>query len=190
MANVKLSKEELELVTDAGLILTKNRIIQKVYSLFGELSEDYKQLSSSFLGEVSAIAPKISKGENYLGLPWVMLDYPRLFSNTDVFAIRSFFWWGNFFSITVQLQGKYKTQYQRSIMQYTAKDPVNWFICVSGDRWAHHFEKDNYIPYSPDTDLEAFPFIKLAKKIPLQQWDNSFDFFSGTFRSFAGILST
>ena len=39
MANVKLSKDELELVTNAELILTKNRIIQKVYDLFGRQIE-------------------------------------------------------------------------------------------------------------------------------------------------------
>ena len=33
-------------------------------------------------------SPKISKGENYKGLPYVMLDYPRCFGKTDIFAIR------------------------------------------------------------------------------------------------------
>ena len=30
-------------------------------------------------GDIAAIAPKIARGENYLGLPYVMLDYPRYF---------------------------------------------------------------------------------------------------------------
>ncbi len=79
MANVKLSKDELELVTNAELILTKNRIIQKVYELFGELSIAYRELSKDLDEDLLHIPPKISKGENYLGLPWVMLDYPRNF---------------------------------------------------------------------------------------------------------------
>src|SRR5688572_20484305 len=111
MTNVKLSKEELGMVTDAGLILTKNRIIQKVYDLFGEVSMVYQQQHDRFPVEVVAVSPKISRGENYRGLPWVMLDYPRRFSQADVFAIRSFFWWGGFFSFTLQLKGSYLHQY-------------------------------------------------------------------------------
>jgi hypothetical protein len=40
--NVELSKNESELVINSEFILTKNRIIEKVYTLFGLLSEDYK----------------------------------------------------------------------------------------------------------------------------------------------------
>ena len=39
---VTLSPKELELVNNAGWILTKNAVIQKVYLLFGELSEVYR----------------------------------------------------------------------------------------------------------------------------------------------------
>jgi len=190
MANVKLSKEELALVTDAEFILTKNRIIQKVYELFGQLSEIFQtkseQLPSSFL----SIPPKISKGENYLGLPWVMLDYPRAFSNTDVFAIRCFFWWGNFFSITLQLHGSNTTNYCEAITAYLSKNADEWWICVGDDAWQHHFDSNNYIPYDGGVDLSGRPFIKLAKKIPLQQWDRSFDFFSGTYQEILAMLGT
>ena len=49
--------------------------------------------------------PKIAKGENYLQLPYVLLDYPRCFDKENIFAIRTMFWWGNFFSITLHLSG-------------------------------------------------------------------------------------
>lgn len=189
MANVKLSKEELELVVNADFILTKNRIIQKVYELFGKLSEEYKRSDASFPAEVLSVSPKISKGENYLGLPWVMLDYPRKFSNTDSFAVRSFFWWGRYFSITLQLQGKYKQQFEKKISWNLHQHSPDWMICIADDPWEHHFENSNYVPLSKEMDLSQFPFIKLAKKIPLQQWDNSFEFFSETYNAFAEILS-
>ena len=118
--NVELSKNELELVTSSEVILTKNRIIEKVYLLFGSLSEEYRRLlqahSSKLAPEVFQQSPKISRGEQYLGLPYVMLDYPRIFSKDDVFAIRSFFWWGNHFSIRLQLSGKYLQMAQNRLM--------------------------------------------------------------------------
>ncbi|HEX6916286.1 MAG TPA: hypothetical protein VF145_13645, partial [Chitinophagaceae bacterium] len=127
MANVKLSKEELDLVTNAGFILTKNRIIGKVYDMFGLLSETFRQQAAGFPDEMSRAQAKISKGENYLGLPWVMMDYPRLFSKTDVFAVRCFFWWGNFFSITLQLSGKYLGQYASPAERYLQQHPSGWW---------------------------------------------------------------
>jgi len=57
------------------------------------------------------VSPKISRGENYLGLPYLVLDYPRLFRPDAVLAIRTFFWWGHFFSSTLQLSGGYKTEF-------------------------------------------------------------------------------
>ncbi len=187
MANVKLSKDELELVTNAELILTKNRIIQKVYGLFGELSEEYQHLSKFLDPSLTQISPKISKGENYSGLPWVMLDYPRNFSRNDVFAIRSFFWWGKHFSITLQLQGKYQQQFASSLQQHINKD---WWIGIGADAWQHHFEMDNYRLFDERDNLSEFPFIKLAKKIPLHEWDNVFDFFTSNFAELMNILST
>lgn len=190
MANVKLSKEELALVTDAEFILTKNRIVQKVYELFGLLCEEFRQKSVHLPATFLAIPPKISKGENYLGLPWVMLDYPRAFSNTDVFAIRCFFWWGNFFSITLQLQGSNKVHYSDAIKSYLKTNAGGWWICINDDPWHHHFETDNYCFAKADLDMAALPFIKLAKKIPLEQWDHSYDFFSITFQEIMEMLST
>lgn len=187
MTNVKLSKEELALVTDAELILTKNRIIQKVYDLFGDLSVEYQTKSASLDAEIISVPAKISKGEQYHGLPWVMLDYPRRFSQTDVFAIRSFFWWGHFFSITLQLQGKYQQRYT-STLAAGLKHTEHWWIGCGTDAWQHNFDADNYIRVRGEHDLERAPFIKLAKKIPLQQWDDSFSFYQSSFEEIIGML--
>ena len=120
--NVELSKNELELVTSSEFILTKNRIIEKVYNLFGALSETYKdalKAGEAFLpDEVFVTSPKIYKGENYLSLPYVMMDCPRIFFKEDMFAIRSFFWWGNYFSITLQLSGVYLEMYADKIVDF------------------------------------------------------------------------
>src|SRR5260221_13450433 len=109
---ITLSPKERELVCNTDWILTKHAIIDKVYQLFGEqatfmqyyIEKEKAQLQK----EISIIAPKISKGENYGKLPYVMLDYPRYFDKENTLAIRTMFWWGNFFSIHLQLSGKFK----------------------------------------------------------------------------------
>ena len=95
--------------------------------------------------EIFSISPKIYKGEQYRELPYVMLDYPRLFSKTNVFAIRSFFWWGNYFSITLQLSGIYLEKYADKIVDFlNDKKNKDWYFGVHESEWEHHFEKDNY----------------------------------------------
>jgi hypothetical protein len=178
MANVKLSAAELKLVLDANFILTKNNIIAKVYDLFGNFSSFYVEKASkqaSLPEEVVQISPKISKGENHEGLPWVVLDYPRFFSKEGEFSIRTFFWWGNFVSITLLLSGSYQQIYQPSIQRFhQSRESEHWFLCRHPNKWLHHFREDYYQPFSSFTsaDIIQLPFIKLAKKVPLQQWDH------------------
>jgi len=193
MSKVKLSAGELELVTDASFILTKNNIIQKVYTLLGALSEYYVAEIKEYPGEVSAFtpSPKIARGENYQGLPWLMLDYPRIFSAKDVFAIRTFFWWGNFFSITLQLAGSYHNEYLPQIKKlYEADKKSDWFLGCSDNAWEHHFLPGNYKPLQAFSiqEIERLPFIKLARKIPLQQWDDASLFLKNSYVEIRSIL--
>ena len=115
-ANVKLSKNELALVTDMQVILTKNLIIEKVYTLFGLLSSHFQQVlaerKDTLATEALLVSPKISKGEQYRQLPYVVLDCPRFYTKQHVLAVRCFFWWGNFFSITLHLAGKFLKGYE------------------------------------------------------------------------------
>jgi len=104
-----LSKYEMELVRDTEVILTKNRILKKVGSMFALLSEELANDAKGQLpNELIMVPAKVSRGENYGGLPYLILDYPRNFKKEDTFAIRVLFWWGNFFSITLHLSGSHQ----------------------------------------------------------------------------------
>lgn len=192
-AKIMLSSKELELVNNADWILTKNAIIQKVYGMFGQLSESFRSMIEAHSGIVSDSgirAPKISKGEQYEGLPWVMLDYPRNFTDEDAFGIRCFFWWGNFCSITLQLSGSYQQKYAANIRQYLKTNAGDWFIGLGTDPWKHHFRNDNYMPAADwQRDMHTIPFIKLAKKISLHNWDILDEFFENNYREIISMLA-
>jgi hypothetical protein len=183
-AKIQLSAEEFTLVQNAQWLLTKNNIIEKVVLLLGDLVPAMKNL----LGQVTAplpdavtiSSPKISKGEKYEGLPWVMLDFPRVFGKEDVWAIRTFFWWGHYFSITLHLKGTYKERYQAVLLQNrTLLKQHDFYICIAGEEWQHHFMEDNYIPLHQLDDqsiekiLSGNNFCKISAKIPLKQWDQA-----------------
>ncbi len=125
-------------------------------------------------------SPKISKGENYLGLPYVILDYPREFSNNNLLFIRSMFWWGNFFSSTLQISGDYRKVYLNRLQQsFSELAQRNYYIAVGADPWAHHFEQSNFRPIAHVSETEYLQIlnnrehIKIAAKWPLEQWDSA-----------------
>ncbi|MDB5230091.1 MAG: hypothetical protein JWN76_896 [Chitinophagaceae bacterium] len=190
-ANVNLSKEEMEAVTNPEWILTKNRVIDKVIVQFEDITGWYEKIMVDHNGlpeEVLATAPKISRGEKYRQLPYVMLDYPRIFTRPDVFAIRSFFWWGNFFSITLHLSGKYRSYLNTEEILVTD----GWHIATGEEEWEHNIDSDHYRPLLQEdiSDLKKRPFIKLTKKIPLHQWDFSTQFFIENFETILSKLIT
>lgn len=181
-AKIYLSNKELELVCNSEWIFTKHKIIAKVYQLFGKMAPYMQQTAKEQelnLPEAFFLnPPKIYKGENYRLLPYVMLDYPRYFLKEDAVAIRTLFWWGNFFSVTLHVSGKLKTGMEAGVIKaYPWLKAHNYCICVNHVQWEHHFEKDNYFELQQlsaeefKTIIKSKNFLKLAKRIPLQQWD-------------------
>ena len=197
-AKIRLSSKEMDLVTNADWILTKNAILQKTKGLLEELLQKQQIITSSIgsglPSEVIAISPKISRGENYRGLPYLVLDYPRYFDKENVFAIRTMFWWGNFFSSTLHLSGHFKQKEEhRIIAAYSSL--ADSFICTGENEWEHHFEKENYLPIGV-MEKENFSelvlqkdFIKLAYRVPLQQWDNALPLLEDHFNSWLKLLA-
>ena len=198
ITKIQLSPQETELVTNTEWILAKQNIIKKVYALFGEINElmkaEAEPFSELFTGNIKKQNGKISKGENYQQLPYVILDYPAFFDRENIFAIRTMFWWGNFFSITLHLSGTFKEQFKEKIpATFSFLQKNNFFICVNKNEWEHHFEADNYITSSAIT-LQQFEkihqnnFLKISKKIALSQWDETNDFIINSFREIMQLL--
>jgi hypothetical protein len=196
-AKIHLSPLETELIRNKEWILTKHSIINKVYKLFGELNEIYRQISEEeefFLPEFyKNTGGKISKGENYEGLPFVMLDYPALFSRENIFAIRTMFWWGNFFSITLHISGE---RFKLSgdffkLLAYLREN--NFFVCVNEKEWHHSFEISNYVTVQEldEQRLEQISnknFFKISKNLELDKWNEAPEFLEKSFREIIGFI--
>ena len=177
---ITLSAKELELVCNTDWILTKHIIIEKVIDFFSAMLISMQQKTSEQKNnlpvEVFIKDPKISRGENYRQLPYVMLDYPRYFEKQDTLAIRTFFWWGNFFSINMQLSGNIKNSVVNNLISnFLHLQQNDYWICVNNNPWQHYFEEDNYLPLgiaNLKTVSGEQSVVKIANKIPLQEWDH------------------
>jgi hypothetical protein len=169
---------EMELVSSPDIILTKNAILQKIKSFFEEMQmkqqDVLKKYSSQLPEEVLRISPKISRGENYKGLPWLVLDNPRHFQHNNIFAIRTMFWWGSFFSITLHVSGNNKNDLLKNLTGNVSLLAKNDFYIYNGTKeWEHDIDPDSYKKLSGINEEElqrifsANSFLKIAVKFSI-----------------------
>jgi hypothetical protein len=95
-------------------------------------------------------------------------------------AVRTIFWWGNFFSTTLHLAGEYKkAREEKLIASYQILVAEGYAVCVQESQWEHHFGSDNYLPVDSFSETEFTElickksFIKIAAKVQLEEWDNA-----------------
>ncbi|ULQ58395.1 hypothetical protein KJS94_09325 [Flavihumibacter rivuli] len=198
---IRLSEQERRLVTDAGIILTKNAIIGKVVDLFGgmgaEMSARALQQKESLPGSYFEAPPRVSKGEQYQGLPWVMLDYPKSFSKEKVMAIRTFFWWGKAFTVSLLLAGQYHRDFSLSVMRkLKEKDaPYPILVATHEDPWEHDVDAPGSIPlklaFEEGREAKVFAgdYLKLSMTLGIENWDTAPDFIREAWEFWTGLLA-
>jgi hypothetical protein len=197
---ISLSPEELRLAANASVILTKNAIMEKTKQLLNRIQDKQESYLTSLpefeFPVIQHSNPKISKGENYLGLPYLVLDYPRIFEKNATAAIRTMFWWGNFFSVTLHLSGKYKMGTENELLNaYEILRKRGYYCCVNDTEWAHHFEPDNYQPLKKlgyndfEKIVQEKPFAKIAYKFPLEDWNDAEETCYGIFAELVRIMA-
>lgn len=179
---ISFSSEELGLMHETHLLLTKRKVTDKLYKLFGDMRQslaiELLEFSDLLPAPVLDDAGKISKGENYNGLPFVILDYPRYFKSDNILACRTMFWWGRHLSFTLHLQGasldRFRTALNRNIASLS-EHPV--YVSTGNEPWEHHFEADNYQligelhnqGISWENFLAGRSFVRLAIQLPVNQ---------------------
>jgi len=199
VSKIHISSAEMELMQNAEIILTKNRVLEKVRALLEVVQHKQTEfIEKYFIGdEIFKFSPKISKGENYLGLPYLILDYPRQSSKQDFFFIRTMFWWGNFFSCTLHMADQSKQIFKENIKQsYSLLKAC--YVNINDDPWVHHLKGSDYRKIDSMTQkefeevCENFGHIKIADRHPLTEWSKMpFELFENwkLFLSVCGLIS-
>lgn len=182
-AKIRLSEEEQNLVMNGDWILTKNRVLEQITGFLASLqlaqAEWIREHESWLPEDVKAIPAKLSKGEQYLGLPYRVLDYPRLFDTEDMFAIRTLFWWGHYFTVNLVLAGKWKLQAVGSLIaSYDELQESGLFICTGKDPWIHRISTEHYREIASISKVEweklirEQAFVKLTTRHELTEWEH------------------
>ena len=193
---------ELNTLHNSKFFEIKASLTKKIDLLLSDVRDTLKaeieKNNIRFPKEVDVKMGKIFRGENYNGLPYLVLDYPKHFSKDSVFAFRTMFWWGNFFSFTLHLQGKASRltpALSKGEGVIASLKNKGVYICVNDNPWQYHYGKGNYMlieqisPAHLKKLLEENDFIKLSRKIPLNDHKKLNDFCRKSFRMFASSFS-
>lgn len=177
-----ISEKELYYLKDVDFLQTRHDIYRKINGLLLETESALKQYIAqnevTFPEGTKFKAGKIAKGENYQLLPYFILDYPRLFSRKSIFALRTMFWWGHYFSSTFHLYGEALQQCKPGLLDSIATlygQEVYLYI-KEDDPWEHQVNEENYRLLdswdvtSLKEKLGGMEHIKLSSILPLDQW--------------------
>jgi hypothetical protein len=172
MDNLNFSQEEFNLLSNADLLKRKRIIQEKIFALLESTQEAIKKIDHRLL-EQHFPAGKISRGENYRSLPYLILDFPAKFTYANSFACRTMFLWGNFFSLTCHLQGVYLKNNETQLLAILENLNNEGIFISQGDTpWEYHYNPDNYLPIRSGSIEKAFKrdFIKVSKRISLEDY--------------------
>ena len=184
MADKKIQSEHLRLIEDLSMMRLKQEAMAGIHEILSDIQSELYTMGQGYHDQLLFPLPedggKISRGENYRGLPYQILDYPRSFHGEDVFAFRTMFLWGNFFSFSFQLSGKY-FEASRAVLAGRIGELKNkdYYFCVNASPWEYQYGEENYRTldeFLKATGEEMFSgrdFIKISRKIELKRWEDA-----------------
>lgn len=165
---VELNDSEFEQVYDAVWLLKKRTIASKIQDKLSETHDALRTIKHpDVLDPYFKNSGKISKGENYKGLPYYVLDYPRVFSKKELFAFRIIVWWGHYIIFTIISEGAINKRLDLGQLTYL-KD---WKLDTNKDPWTHELTRFD-IDFSTkliEDRLDNQIFIKFSKVLDLKK---------------------
>lgn len=186
-AKVILSPEELARVTDTEWLASKHIILGKIEKLFAQMITPIEDLFKNAAGELNLSPPKISRGENYKGFPFLVLDHPRMFTAESIFAIRTMFWWGHHLAVTLHLSGDANKLFTERISAKPLETSV-LFVASGTDEWDHDIYGGGYTKLESTAQLAGRNFNKIAAGMKLDTLNDAPQFLIGSYRTIEGLL--
>jgi hypothetical protein len=170
----KLTKHECNYASSTTYPQIKHEVMQKTNVLLNSLGQK--------LGQLEVLHPlplnanyKISKGENYQLMPYMVLDYPQLKDKAFKMVLRTMFWWGHHFSCQLIMQ---TACINLDAVALNLAGLRKTSILTDSDIWNHDATSTNYTKLKHlNTEqvrqiLEQQPYLKLISTHPIETFNN------------------
>ena len=166
-----------QLLTDRQVYAARAEAQKAVLDLLGECADHLEKalpLNHWLPPEAIASSPRISRGENYKGLPWMVLDYPRVFEKESVAAFRTLVRFGDAVHCTFHLSGRFLEEYRKCSLENPDRlRKSKLMICIHQDPWLQHISADSFVDpvqISPD-EIKEMKFFKPGATLALSEWE-------------------
>ena len=173
------SEKELELVSHVEIFQNKPTILknveQRLIILQKELEKEITNISSKLPDEIDLIKNQIARGENHNGFPFLSLDYPQNFSKTEMFTMRTLFWWGHYLGFSLILKGNFFFTYVERLIENCQREQLkNIYVSITPDPWEWEITDENFLLVShlKNGDLQkkvyCLNYLKFIRVFPIK----------------------
>lgn len=156
------SSEELVVMSDPIYMRMKQQIVRNVCAAWEGLGlwllhRYYPGVSSSF---------KVTKGENYLDMPYVVLDVPQLKQQEISDKLRIMFWWGHYISLQYFIY--LNADMAASLHQYSAH---NYVVLNGEDLYNNDLCSHDFVPLE-NYQYQTSRLTKICLRVELADIEN------------------
>lgn len=166
-STINLTKHELEMAADTFYPFMKQQIMHKMIGILDEVGQ---YLAANVFDNNPM--HKVTKGENYKLLPYVVVDCPQLSGPHLPLACRTLFWWGYGFSFNLIVP--------QSVLGTQAAEVLgkleDW-ILVGDHLWENEIDEENYQIGTSQTKtfwehhIQNQAYLRIAHPLPMNKYD-------------------
>ena len=143
------SEKEIRLVKHVELFQHKPTILKKAENRFVALQKGLEKeiipFATNLPKNLDLVKNQIARGENHNGFPFLSLDYPQNFSKTEMFTMRTLFWWGHYIGYSLILKGERLVIYSQRLLENCKTEPFqDIFVCLAPNPWEWELNEKNY----------------------------------------------
>jgi len=172
------SEKELRLVNHVEIFQNKPDILKKVESrliaLQKALEKEIVPISADLPEALDLVKNQIARGENHNGFPFLSLDYPQNFSKTEMFTMRTLFWWGHYLGFSLILKGEKLEVYLNKLLESrnaeTFKD-IYVSLALNPFEWEINEENFSRIDEASPEELKqtilTLDYLKIIRAFPV-----------------------
>lgn len=177
-----LNNDEFNLIQSIWYPQVKKSATEKIKTQLFELGNDLEK-------DLPGFGFKISSGENYKDLPYMVLDFPKIGGPKFSLLFRTMFWWGKYVCFQLFLHKEtHKDEYHQWINFVADAD---WILC-NENLWSNDIQSGDFIQ-KQHTDLKEIPqlpgeYFKIMRVIEMKKPDNLFEEAIGFYKNFYSYL--
>lgn len=167
---------ELEVASDTNFFDVKRELTTKIVMTLEQYGEILLQeIISPMLQKqgIQRVGVKVSRGENFKGYPYIVLDCPKLQNTNTEIICRTIFRWGHSWSLHFTVQGKTFERINKSLPDFLNVLATDWLVYTGENIWEQDTDSVFFVPMFSISEaaftqtIKRQVFCKIATKINL-----------------------